>query len=388
MGKKRRATTVAAVVVAIAVAGFGVYRWQAGSGTATPTVQYGTAAKANVAPVLTVTGAIAADERTVGGSASGKVAEIFVQEGQAVTTGQNLLRLDATSAQQDVDIAASTLASARAQRQDLIDKSASSAQIASQNATVARAVADYQKAVAARDGLLLTSPIDGTVINVAVNVGDQAGGSSAGSSSQSSSSSSSGSTSGSAATSASSGGLVTVADVAKLYVKAGIDQADISKIATGQAVKVTLDALPGKAFTGLVAAVDPVPETNQNVVTYSAKISLDKLDPGIRLGMSANLEIDLGKKANVLVVPNAAVNSTGAQKTVTKVVDGQPTAVPVEVGASDSQNTEITSGLSAGDRIVTQSYAATGGQSGSGSSVFGGGSGGQRGVGIPGLGGR
>lgn len=374
MGKKRSTATIATVIVVIAVVGFGIYRWQAGSETAVQTAKYGTVAKADVAPVLTVTGAVAADERSVGGSSSGKVAEIYVQEGQAVTTGQELLRLDATSAQQDVDIAASVLAGARAQLQDLKDKDASSAQIASQDATVARAVADYQKAVEARDGLVLASPIDGTVINVAVNVGDQAGGGSgSGSSAQSSASSSSATTSGG------SSGLVTVADVANLYVKAGIDQADISKVSTGQSVKVTLDALPGKSFSGKVAIVDPVPETNQNVVTYTARISLDKLDPGIRLGMSANLDIDLGKKANVLVVPNAAVSSQGQQKTVTKVVDGQPTAVTVEVGASDTQNTEITSGLSAGDRIVTQSYTATtGGQSGSGGSVFGGGMGGPR----------
>jgi macrolide-specific efflux system membrane fusion protein len=323
----------------------------------------------------------------VNATTSGKIAEVYVKQGDTVSAGQKLVRLDGTSAQQDVNTAWANLKSARAKLQDVISKSSTAtADIELQNAAVTKANADYSKADEARSALTINSPIGGTVIAVSANVGEQAGGSSGSGSSGGGSSSSSGSSSGSS-------GLVTVADLTRLSMKASVDQADISKVNLDQQAKITLDALPGKDFTGKVTSIDPVPTTDQNVVTYSVNISLDQLDPGVRLGMSANISIDLGKKDGVLVVPNIAIHSQGADKTVNKMVDGQSTAVTVETGAADSQNTEITSGLSVGDKIVLQSFQSTTGQSpttgGTGGSFGGGfGGGGRSGGGLGGPGGN
>ncbi len=369
--EKRGIKIAGAVSLVIVLAAFGIYRWRASAGRQSePSVETTSVVKGTVSPVLTVTGAVAADERRINASSSGRVEEIFVKEGDVVTEGQKLLRLDGTAAQRDVNIAWADLKSARTRLQDLQDKAASAAEIAAQEAAVAKASAQYQKADEARDQLTLTSPIAGTVISVAVAAGEQAGGQNGSGSS----------TNGQTA----SMGLMTIADLTKLHVEAAIDQADVSKVAVGQKAKITLDALPGREFKGEVSAVDAVPETNQNVVTYTATISVEEFDPGARLGMSADIDIDLGKKAGVLVVPNIAVRNNAGGRVVTKLIDGEETEVPVETGAADSQHTEITSGLSDGDKIVVQSFqSATGQTAGTGS--FGGGFGGQRSSGQRGM---
>lgn len=348
---KRQLKAISAVIL-VAIVAFGVYRWRSTSGQqVSQSSQTTTVAKGSVAPELAVTGAIAADERVVNASTSGKIAEVFVKEGDVVEAGQKLFRLDGTNAQQDVNIAWANLKSARAKLQDLKDKTSTpSSEIEQQNAAVAKANADYSKAVEARSSLTMTSPIGGTVISMSANVGEQAGGSS---------NSGSGSSSGTSGSS----GLVTVADLSRLSMKAAVDQADISKVSTDQSATITLDAVPGKEFHGKVISIDPIPTTSQNVVTYGVNISMDKLDEGVRLGMTANISIDLGKKDGVMVVPNIAVHTQGTNKTVTKMIDGQETPVTVETGVSDSNNTEIISGLSIGDAVVIQSYQSTTGQS-------------------------
>lgn len=360
--EKRRLKTVAALAI-IGVVAVGIYQLRTSNNQQSrQSIQTVTVAKGTVKPVLTVTGVVAADERQIKATTGGKVEEIFVKEGDLVTAGQKLLRLDGTNAEREVNIAEANLNSAKARLQDLRDKSASAAEIAAQEAAATKASVDYAKANEARDALTITSPIDGTVIDVAVAVGDQAGGQSG---------------SGSAGSESTSMGMITIADLTKLYIKAAVDQADISKVNVGQQAKVTLDALPGKEFSGQVTSIDAVPETNQNVVTYTAYISLNKLDMGARLGMSADISIDLGKKENVLVVPNIAVRSGSNSRIVTKIIDGEATEVAVEIGVSDSANTEITSGLLEGDKIVLQSFQSSSGRT---SGSFGGG--------FPGMGGQ
>lgn len=364
--EKRKLTRIAAAVLALVIV-FIIYRWQVeGDKSQRQSIQTIKVERGTVAPTLAVTGYVAADERQISPTTASRIEEIYVKVGDSVKAGQNLLRLDDAAVHRELNIAAASLRSTKARLQELKDKAASAAEIAAQEAAVARATADYQSAEENHDALVIKSPIDGTVIAVAAAVGDQIG-----SSAQMSSGSSAG-------TSGGLTGVITVADLSKLYVKAAIDQADISKVAVGQGVKALLDALPGKSFSGQITGIEPVPEINQNVVTYTSYISFDKLDLAVRLGMSVDLEIDLGKKENVLILPNTAVRSRGDEKIVTKMIDGELTEVTVETGVSDSENVEITSGLSAGDRIALQSFSqSTERSSGGFGGPFGGGFGGR-----------
>lgn len=365
MGRKVTFTVLSAVIAIILLASFFFWRSRGSSGQqAVFSGQTVTVEKGTVKPSLRVTGVVTAKQQSLSAPANSKVLEIYVQEGETVTAGQKLLKLDDSAANQDVNVAAINLRSARQRLQDLKDKAAASADILAQEAVVAKAQADYNKAVENRNSLTLTAPFNGMVIDVSVNVGDQVGSSGTASSIQ-------GEMANSSSTSKQTSGLLTIADLSQYYLEVAVDQADISKVAVGQKAKITLDALPDKDFSGQVAAIDPIPTTNQNVVTYTVKINLEKQDPAMRLGMTADIEIDLGQKENVLVVPNSAVHTSQGQKVVTKLVDGQPTEVPIETGAEDEQFTEVTSGLEAGDKIILASFTPSnsgGGSQGSGGS--------------------
>ena len=228
----------------------------------------------------------------------------------------------------------------------------------------------------------LESPIDGTVIHIGAKEGEivsSSGGSSV------------------AATASSAGtietsGFMTIADLSNLQIKMSIDQADIKKVSKGQKVNITLDALEDEEFSGKVVSIDPVPANDQNVITYTAYASISKIKSSLRLGMSANVELEYGKKENVLVVPNDAVRSRDGRKMIMVMSeDGRPQPVEVKVGNADEKNTEITSGLNEGDEIISGRQNFRPGGQGSGGGGRGGfpfgprggsrGGGGQRGGG-------
>ncbi|MBI4744539.1 MAG: efflux RND transporter periplasmic adaptor subunit [Actinobacteria bacterium] len=236
-----------------------------------------------------------------------------------------------------------------------------------QQASVTQAEENYNAAEKNLKQAVLVSPIDGVVISINGNVGEEVSGGGAASGSA-------------AAASSSSTAFIVIADLTKLKVTAAVDQADIPKVSKGQIVVISLDAFPDQEFKGKVTSVDPNPVVEQNVVTYSISVSIDNPDPKVQLGMGATLKIDLGRKENVLVVPNLAVRSVSGQKVVRKVIDGSSTDVKVEVGLSDDDNTEIISGLEEGDEIEVGVFTGTSQETQGNSQRTGGG------FGIPGMG--
>jgi macrolide-specific efflux system membrane fusion protein len=214
------------------------------------------------------------------------------------------------------------------------------------------------------------------VLAVNASVGEQVagtgttGGSTQGGSEASTSQTNSGSSSSGSSSSSNSNDFIVIADLTKLQIGASVDQVDIPKIAKDQNVSIAFDAISGKEFEGKVVSIDPTPVNTQGVITYKIKSSIENPDSKIQLGMTADLQIDVGAKKNVLVVPNLAVRPANGLKVVRKIIDGVPTDVPVKVGLSDDQNTEITSGLSEGDEIVVNVFSSTGqGQQGGGTST-------------------
>lgn len=236
---------------------------------------------------------------------------------------------------------------------------------------------NYYSAQRSLDDSILTAPINGTVLSIDSNVGEEVSG---------------GGLTTSASTSGSGSAFITIANKDGLIVTASVDQADIAKVKKGQKAEISVDAFPDQTLKGTVINVDPNPVIEQNVVTYKISVLLEKPDPKIQLGMAATVNIDLGKKNNVLIVPNLAVKSSNGSKFVTKNIDGSPTQIRVETGLADDQFTEITSGLNEGDVIVistlsgsTQSGQNTGTQQNSQRSLMPGPGGGGF---VPGMGGR
>ncbi len=206
---------------------------------------------------------------------------------------------------------------------------------------------------------------------------------------------------------------MTLANPQDLQVVVNVNEIDLPKIKIGQAVDITVDALPGKTFAGKVAGISPGLVASQSstsgsglsqssgsssssssqtgVVNYPVTISLTSTDPQLKAGMTANADIVVAAKDNVLTVPAAAIRDRGDRKMV-MVLNSQGQVVPtqVEVGTSSDSNSEILSGIQEGENVVVNFAPSTGagiggqGQSGQGSGGFrmpfgGGGMGGQGG---------
>lgn len=259
--------------------------------------------------------------------------------------------------------------------------------------TVAAAQASVQSAQATVDTdnanlaqATLVAPSDGVVLSLNGQVGEsmtvgsgatpQAPGSNAPLPSTSSSS-----TTGTQGSSGSSGFLVLANDVG-LQAVVPFAEADAAKLKTQQTATVTFDAVSGLSLTAHVLAVAAGATVTSNVVNYLATLTLDTVDPRIKQGMTANVNVTVATATNVLTVQNAAITHRGQVAFVTVLQpNGQQVQTLVQTGVVGDQSTEITSGLLAGQKVVLPTLKApTSTNRGTGSGInIGGGGGGARG---------
>ena len=144
-------------------------------------------------------------------------------------------------------------------------------------------------------------------------------------------------------------------DESCLYVKAPMDEVDAPKIHAGQTVRITLDALPGRVFAGHVRRVAPyVFAVEKQARTVDVEVDFDQPEEarGLLVGYSADAEVILESRPDVLRIPTAALRSSGDVLRY-DATTGTLSAQPVSTGIANWALTEITDGLSEGDRIVT-----------------------------------
>jgi len=152
-----------------------------------------------------------------------------------------------------------------------------------------------------------------------------------------------------------------------------VAEVDSSKIKIGQKATITFDAISGKTFTGKVMGINTTGSISSGVTTYPAVIQLDDTNSNdILPNMSATADIISEIKDNVLLIPSSAVQTVGSESTVKVLKNGQVTTVSVEVGDSSDSQTEITSGLSEGDTVITSTISTSTTTSGSSSPFSGG----------------
>ena len=138
-----------------------------------------------------------------------------------------------------------------------------------------------------------------------------------------------------------------------LYVAAPMDEVDAPKIAVGQPVRITLDALPGRAFAGKVRRVAPyVTAVEKQARTVEVEVNFDDPKAAGRLlvGYSADVEVILDVRQDVLRVPSSALLQGGR---VLLLQGGKLVEQPVTTGLANWEHTEVTQGLQGGERIVT-----------------------------------
>lgn len=150
--------------------------------------------------------------------------------------------------------------------------------------------------------------------------------------------------------------LMIVSDLSKLYVVATVDEADIGGIGEGQTATILADAFPAESFQGRVSHIAPIGVELNSVVSFDVKIEVEgeglkKLRPG----MTADVAILTGEEPDTLWLQSDAVQEEVDGYFVEIASEGgEPQKVPVEIGITDGINTEIKSGIAAGQKVLVK----------------------------------
>ena len=355
MKKYKRQIIIGAIIILI----LGYY-WYSKSKSSSKQVQYvtETAVKGTLTTSISATGNIIVDQQsTVDPTITGTVTNVAVKVGDAVKKGQllftldnNQLSIDASKAYASYLQATASLENAKASKKDAkinyedgssdqkpslknkLEASEISLDVAERNVAVARA--SYSEALKDAFARKVTAPIDGTVNAVNVKNGDDLGRLSSNSNSSA---------------------PIIIGDLNTLQAQVEVNEVDVTNISVGQKVTLKFDALDNYSTTGRVEKIDALGTVTQGVVTYNVTIALDNLDERIKPQMSVSAAIITNVKQDVLLVPSSAVKTEGNSSYVEVLNSGTtPVQKTIQVGASNTTDTEITSGISAGDKVVTQ----------------------------------
>lgn len=147
--------------------------------------------------------------------------------------------------------------------------------------------------------------------------------------------------------------FVTIIDLERLEVWAYVDETDIGRVEEGQQAFFTVDTYTDTDFEGVVTAIYPKAEIQDNVVNYITILKItDRQDKVLRPEMTTTVSIFLERKIQVLAVPSNAVQREEGQKFVYVAQNGRIEKRPVKVGWKDKKYTEILEGLAEGEEVV------------------------------------
>jgi HlyD family secretion protein len=148
--------------------------------------------------------------------------------------------------------------------------------------------------------------------------------------------------------------LFTLADMSDLMFKGTVDEIDVGKLQRGMTVELKIGALPKGKIVGTLTKVSPKAHKEEGSTVFNVEINLTEVDGCfLRAGYSANADVIITKKENILLVPERLIQFANDSAFV-EIQDslGAITKTPVQTGLSDGINIEITTGLSEGALLV------------------------------------
>ena len=150
--------------------------------------------------------------------------------------------------------------------------------------------------------------------------------------------------------------IIHLVDLTTIELNVEVDEIDIPDVKPGQRAIIDVDALPDVEFEGEVFTISPVAKEEAGVILYEVKVGFNVPEgSGLRVGMSAEADIVLVDRSNVLLVPSRAITEDSEGNPVVMVVVNEQTEErPVVIGVSDGFDTEIVSGLSEGEVVVIE----------------------------------
>jgi len=287
------------------------------------------------------------------------------QEQAQLASDKTKQNMDAISGQSRINSAAQQITSSR-------DNLAVQTQVkpnalASGQAQVASAQAQVQAAQLALNQTTLTAPTSGVVISINGVPGETAGSGTAQSPGSLAPQPSSGGTGGA------SSGFMVIDDTSSFVAVMPFAETDAARLSANQTTVFTFDAIPNLTISGHVLSISPSATVVSNVVDYYVSFVLNRTDPRLREGMTANASVTVAQADNAVRVPNAAVRTTGGTTMVTVLSKGQQVPTEVITGVVGDTYTEIKAGLNEGDTVVLPALRTTTGTSNGGNLVRGGG---------------
>ncbi len=387
---------------AIIGAGYGYYLYSSEATAYTYTTS--AAKKGDLTVIVTATGSVEPTVQVdVSSEQSGTVREVLADYNSTVRKGEVIARLDTAKFEADVKSAeAALLASKAAVAKAVADMNSAQVSLERQKSLVGNRVSTqqdldsarytYEAAVATKESAeanvlaaeaeleqsrvtlskaTIISPIDGIVLSRDVDPGATV------------------------AASLEAPTLFNIAgDLKEMELQVDIDEADVGQVAVGQKATFTVDAFPDKRFPAEITQIRYASETVNDVVTYMGILAVHNDDLLLRQGMTATADIVVQSIKDALLVPNTALRYTppenltakssggsgmfslfrpprmgsitapepeGGARTVWVLRNNVPTAINIEIGSSDGQNTVVTKGdLSEGDLLITDATAKSG----------------------------
>lgn len=293
---------VVVVLLLAAVGGIGWW-WSRRGGTETTAFRFTAIERGDLEAVIASTGTLEPVTLvSVGTQVSGQIAEVLADFNDEVEEGQVLARLDTTVLRANLEDAQSSVRRAQAEvalaeadytriasltRQSLLPQS--ELDQAERSRAVARAGLESARAAIDRAArnlsyATISAPISGTIVARTIDAGQTV------------------------AASLSAPELFRIAaDLSRMQILAAVDESDISSIEPGQAARFTVQAYPDAKFRGTVRQVRLQPSTSDNVVSYTVVVDVENPEAKLLPGMTATLEFLVDQVTDVLKVSNAAL---------------------------------------------------------------------------------
>lgn len=147
--------------------------------------------------------------------------------------------------------------------------------------------------------------------------------------------------------------VVRLAGQGRLSVVASASEVDVTQLRLDRTVEVTFPGLPDRAAAARIVDISEIASVVGERVTYPVRLELASVPDGLKLGMSAEVNVHLREARDALYVPLGALRTASGRSVVTRIEpSGQVSEVPVQAGGTYGSNVEILSGLAEGDVVA------------------------------------
>ncbi len=377
-GGTRKGIWAVIALLVLALGGAGYYWSQRVEAAEVKTASVSARSSAGVAPgaVLNASGYVTARRRaTVSSKVTGKVLEVFVEEGKPVHAGQVLARLDDAQVRAALAVAEAQLESARrgaaedearlheaeltlGRREQLVQQQVISkaeldsaqADVESRKARIALAreqIKVSESLVSQRRtdlaDMAVRAPFDGVAISKDAQPGEMISPVSAGGGFTRS-------------------GIGTIVDMKSLEIEVDVSESYINRVHPNQPVEAVLDAYPDWRIPGHV--ITTVPSADRQKATVRVRIAFEQLDPRILPDMGVKVSF-LNERAAAadaaprprLLAPKGAVRTADGREVVFVVHEGRVERRAIKAGTTEGDQVEIVSGVTAGEQVVVDAPA-------------------------------